>query len=347
MSLIATNITGHHDFAAAYVGSPLQPANGPIVRKETKSCPLAALKGNAVADDSKTLTVEVAAGVPYLYGAAADSAGIFPQGATITLIDPSGKRYDESATTDDLLVKMDGESVHIFFIANPISGTWTLTTENLPASDVHVYMATLPTENVYETMVNAIRDHFNHDLVDSSDNSTACWLCVMSCWVIGLALLALIAAGTFFITATAGPVVSLGAWLGLSAASNPYVCAAILALVAVVGGAIAIVLDHLCEWAGACVEAGDAPITASMGQLTDGQTVSGTTKFRIDTTGDVDKVVVLLDAGTLGSDSGSTPYRVACDTTQYPNGSHLVGGIAHGRNGTTQIALPVSVTFSN
>jgi chitinase len=101
--------------------------------------------------------ITVVAGTPFLYAtlAAAPDTTDFPTGVSLRVKDPNGAVWNHEVHNDLLVVAMDGTSVRTFLTQNPMAGDWffTLTAPSGVAFDVAA--GTLPSQNVYDTIVAA------------------------------------------------------------------------------------------------------------------------------------------------------------------------------------------------
>ncbi len=342
MSIVTASISGNYAYKAAYVGTPDTDSSNAAKRRARGSCPLFAMKGVTQTSNDNTVSVVVESGVPFIFGFASTDSGGFPHNSNISVTDPNGDPVQGDQATDDVLIVMNGSSVQLFLIANPIPGTWTLTAKNLPSNDAHVFLSTTPTQDVYQTMIAAIQPHINEDVagVTEEDNSWVCWACTVAAWTIGLAVAALVALGIAAITVESGAVVLLAAFVAVAAATA---WAWLIVLITIAGGVVEILVANFCGWTGACDNDG---ITATLVKPANGAQLNGPYQCEADTTGNTEKVYFFVDSAVIGTNPGSTPYHMNFDTTKFANGSHTLSAMAVSGT-TTAASTPVTATFDN
>ncbi len=108
---------------------------------------------------TRTQSLAVAAGSPYLCASVCDDSGLFafPTGATVTLRDPSGRVYNQDVDTSSLYVKTDGHgSSWVVVVATPAAGKWTVTITAPAGVDFTFSMVTMPSGNLIDSIERAM-----------------------------------------------------------------------------------------------------------------------------------------------------------------------------------------------
>jgi hypothetical protein len=106
-------------------------------------------------------TLKIAEGTSYLYGVALDkskSSVTFPEGALVKVFRPDGTQLDQDSNTDDLFVKMNGNSIWAFTVKNPQAGDWKFAVECPTSTPFLLSIQTTPSKDVAPTIGNALQE---------------------------------------------------------------------------------------------------------------------------------------------------------------------------------------------
>lgn len=106
-------------------------------------------------------TLKIAEETSYLYGVALDkskSSVTFPEGALVKVFRPDGTQLDQDSNTDDLFVKMNGNSVWAFTVKNPQAGDWKFAVECPTSTPFLLSIQTTPSKDVAPTIGNALQE---------------------------------------------------------------------------------------------------------------------------------------------------------------------------------------------
>ncbi|TRV45045.1 MAG: LamG domain-containing protein [Microcystis panniformis Mp_MB_F_20051200_S9] len=116
-------------------------------------------------------TLKIAEGTSYLYGVALDkskSSVTFPEGALVKVFRPDGTQLDQESNTDDLFVRMNGNSVWAFTVKNPQAGDWKFAVECPTSTPFLLSVQTTPSKDVAPTIGNTLQELY----VDAPANHT-------------------------------------------------------------------------------------------------------------------------------------------------------------------------------
>jgi Concanavalin A-like lectin/glucanases superfamily len=108
---------------------------------------------------TRTQSLSVAAGSPYLCAGVCDDSGLFafPAGATVTLRDPSGAVYNQDTDEEALYIKTDGHgSPWVVVAAAPAAGAWTATITAPAGAGFSFSMVALPSGNLIDAIEQAM-----------------------------------------------------------------------------------------------------------------------------------------------------------------------------------------------
>eukprot|EP01116_Phalansterium_solitarium_P017754 TRINITY_DN4451_c0_g1_i5.p1 TRINITY_DN4451_c0_g1~~TRINITY_DN4451_c0_g1_i5.p1 ORF type:complete len:1061 (-),score=344.87 TRINITY_DN4451_c0_g1_i5:420-3602(-) len=83
-----------------------------------------------------------------------------PDGVTMTVTGPGGVAFNRAVTSEDLIVRMAGDTVVALMVRNPAAGDWTIRVRAPFDSRFFARIQTLPTENVQQTMGAAIDEAY-------------------------------------------------------------------------------------------------------------------------------------------------------------------------------------------
>jgi hypothetical protein len=346
MSIKTTGITGQYGFAAAYIGTSVNKSDTAGADSKPTSL-FAALKGTLQENtgQEQVMTVNVAEGVPYIYGSVSMDDGSFPTGTTVTLTDPSGTTLQPSQVAN-VFVNMSGNSVQSFVIAAPAVGQWKVTaTFPETEGDAHVYFSTIPQQDAYATMYAALAPHVDPTALGpgAAANTMACWVCKLICYALALIFVAVLTYGMSFLTLEAACVGAIAEVVSLSTAN---VLALLRGLAAAVAGGVAMIAGNFCSWINAC----DAVLSVDVDSPGDGSTQSGTITIKAKVDGPVTKVVFTLTGQEIGH-ADQSPFNIQYDTTQTPNGQYTLTATALQKDKKKTIASavadPINITISN
>lgn len=188
-------------------------------------------------------TLKIAEGTSYLYGVALDkskSSVTFPEGAFVKVFRPDGTQLEQDSNTDDLFVKMNGDSVWAFTVKNPQAGDWKFAVECPTSTPFLLSIQTTPSKDVAPTIGNTLQELYvdvpttrtrTFSTLASSEVSTSNsseWTTAIWC---GLAVV-----GIILIAATVAPVAVGGIIVGTTATLSTELLAttAVVALAEVV-----------------------------------------------------------------------------------------------------------------
>ena len=106
-------------------------------------------------------TLKIAEGTSYLYGVALDksqSSTTFPEGALVKVFRPDGTQLDQDSNTDDIFVKMNGDSVWAFTVKNPQAGDWKFAVECPTSTPFLLSIQTTPSKDIAPTIGNTLQE---------------------------------------------------------------------------------------------------------------------------------------------------------------------------------------------
>ena len=109
-------------------------------------------------------SLKITEGTPYLYGVALDkskSSVTFPEGALVKVFRPDGMPLDKDSSTDDLFVKMNGNSVWAFTVKNPQAGDWRFAVECPTSTPFLLSIQTTPSTNLGFTIENTLKELYD------------------------------------------------------------------------------------------------------------------------------------------------------------------------------------------
>jgi hypothetical protein len=342
MTIVQRAMSGEYGYRADFVGDSLSGQAANMKGSGAEQNPFCSLTGTPLSSDHTTLEVVVGHDVPFLFGFATTKSGGYPSGARTSLLDTEGNVVPPS--TDDLdsrLVVYEGDNVSVFIIARPAAGTWTMTADYV-GSDAYVFLSTMPTEDAYATMFDAIAPYIDQEVVDVADGVGACWACKIVCWGVATVLAALMTTDPEQLTATSAPVSAVVAALsGTATAMRPATVAVIIRTLATVGATTATILVlNFCSWLSAC----NTATTSALKQPPADAEVRGQVNV-LARTQNADLVVFLANGNNLGIAS-SAPYQISWDTTRGGNGQYTLMAMAL-QGGISAMSAPVEVNVYN
>jgi hypothetical protein len=136
---------GRNAFSFASVGNP--GTAGPVAHD-------AVAVGEAGAIVTRTQTVTVAPGAPYLFAGVFDPAMLrFPSGVRLSVTDPHGTAYEHDQDTPELYVRTQSGSTWYMVVRNPASGSWKATVAAPASAAFQLWFHTLPSADPVRTML--------------------------------------------------------------------------------------------------------------------------------------------------------------------------------------------------
>lgn len=112
------------------------------------------LAARAATEVTRHVEFEVEAGAPAMMATLITSVDdfTFPAGATLSITDPSGKKYDKAQNDDDAFVQMEGDSVKYFAILSPKVGKWIVEVTAPGSTTLNAVVQTVPSASIPDTL---------------------------------------------------------------------------------------------------------------------------------------------------------------------------------------------------
>ncbi len=165
--------------------------------------------------------VTIKEGTTSLYACIVDNSFNFlvPDDVTLTIEDPSGKKFQKDTNTDTLYVLMKGNSLGILAVVNPEPGDWKITITAYSNRSYHFQLQAAPIADVVETTRNTLEPLFSrppshHDLVTSYSMSRNMVMLSWSGWGhfwAAVAVAAVTTVAVVAVVASGGTVLAVGA----------------------------------------------------------------------------------------------------------------------------------------
>jgi hypothetical protein len=196
----------------------LMTMGAPSTRRPTRTH---SLNGDTDGPLTRTQTISVGSGAPFLYGAlcAGDGTANPPQGVTLFVLSPTGP-VSGPLDSDSRYMTMSGPSVRAFVFKNPTEGDWQFTVTAPQGAGFELFVQTSPVTDIARTMVTTARMAYPAFGSTPSGLSTVAlsddwsWYDYAASGVacMALAAVAIIAAPAVVGAAAAAPVTALCAW---------------------------------------------------------------------------------------------------------------------------------------